>query len=102
MDKLPISAQFVENSAQSSALEVMKSKWFLIALLSLFTFSAIAAEPPWRYQLLEGSSLADECLICGRPTIIIPMRGSFTLRRGSVSPISQTFSIENANFQAGP
>jgi hypothetical protein len=80
----------------------MKSKWFLIALLSLFTFSAIAADPPWRYQLLEGSSLADECLICGRPTIIIPMRGSFTLRRGSVSPISQTFSIENANFQAGP
>jgi hypothetical protein len=77
----------------------MKTKWLL--LVSLFTLSVAAAEQPWRYQLLEGSFLMDDCLICGRPTFLIPMRGSFDLRRGEVSPIAQKFLIENAEFTAG-
>lgn len=78
----------------------MKRSWQIVFL---FVFCAIvkAAEPPWRYQLLEGSFLVDDCLICGRPTIQIPMRGSFTLRRLEVTPVSQRYAIENAEFKAG-
>ncbi|MHC4110452.1 MAG: hypothetical protein ACYSUY_05210 [Planctomycetota bacterium] len=32
-----------------------------------------------RYRLIEGSTLVDDCTICGRPTILIPIRGSFWL-----------------------
>lgn len=77
-------------------------------MISRFVFLCVlcavvkAAEPPWRYQLLEGSFLVDDCLICGRPSIQIPMRGSFTLRRVEVTPISQRYVIENAEFKAGP
>src|SRR6266540_2130260 len=31
------------------------------------------------YTLLEGSTITDECLICGRPPIIRPLRGTFEL-----------------------
>ncbi|HUS36202.1 MAG TPA: hypothetical protein VM680_12695 [Verrucomicrobiae bacterium] len=78
----------------------MKTKWLL--LVSVLIFSVTAAEQTWRYQLLEGGFLIDECLICGRPTFQIPMRGSFNLRKGAMSPIAQKFLIENAEFTAGP
>jgi len=32
-----------------------------------------------RYRLVEGSTLVDDCTICGRPAIQIPIRGSFRL-----------------------
>jgi len=31
------------------------------------------------FTLLEGSTISDDCLICGRPTIIRPLRGTFEL-----------------------
>ncbi|MDH4241043.1 MAG: hypothetical protein OEW48_15910, partial [Phycisphaerae bacterium] len=50
------------------------------------TISAIAlpsfgtgASKAVRYRLVEGSTLVDDCTICGRPTIQIPIRGSFWL-----------------------
>jgi hypothetical protein len=49
----------------------------------------------WRYKLLEGSSVVDDCLICGRPTIWIPIRGSFDLV-GTGNP--QIFQITNLVF----
>jgi len=74
------------------------------SLFAAFLITTIgnAADLAWRYQLLEGSFLMDDCLICGRPSFNIPMRGSFTLRRVEVSPISTKYVIENANFKAGP
>ena len=50
------------------------------------TISA-AALPPFetgavraiRYRLIEGSTLVDDCTVCGRPTIQTPIRGSFWL-----------------------
>lgn len=32
-----------------------------------------------RYRLIEGSTLVDDCTICGQPTIQVPIRGSFWL-----------------------
>ncbi|HEY6228551.1 MAG TPA: hypothetical protein VI282_15640 [Verrucomicrobiae bacterium] len=74
------------------------------SLFAAFLFVTIgnAADLAWRYQLLEGSYLMDDCLICGRPSFNIPMRGSFTLRRVEVSPVATKYVIENADFKAGP
>jgi hypothetical protein len=33
-----------------------------------------------RYRLIEGSFLVDECIICGRPPLIFPIRGTFWLK----------------------
>lgn len=77
----------------------MKTKWLL--LITMLAFSPLAAAQPWRYQLLEGSFLMDECLICDRLTLQIPMRGSFTLRPVESTPMATRYAIENAAFQAG-
>jgi hypothetical protein len=81
----------------------MKTKRTFLFLLAFLTLTArdFAADLNWRYQLLEGSFLVDECLICGRPTFNIPMRGSFNLRRIEATPIATRYVIENATFQAG-
>jgi len=54
--------------------------WVLLACASV----TVAQEPPQRaptitYTLLDGSYFIDECLICGRPTILQPLRGTFDL-----------------------
>jgi hypothetical protein len=59
------------------------------------------ASRAWRYALLEGSSLTDDCLICGRPTISVPMRGSFRLRLLEVNPLFARYAVEGVEFLAG-
>jgi hypothetical protein len=79
----------------------MKIKWlFLIACLFFSIARAATPERAMRYQLLEGSFLMDDCLICGRPSFNIPMRGSFYLRRIAVGPLATDYAIENADFHA--
>lgn len=46
------------------------------AVLPSFYTGAVRAV---RYRLVEGSTLIDDCTICGRPTILVPIRGSFWL-----------------------
>jgi hypothetical protein len=53
------------------------------------------------YVLLEGSELTDDCLICDRPTIFVPMRGSFGLRFIDANPLFAHYAIENISFVAG-
>jgi hypothetical protein len=55
----------------------------------------------WRYSLLEGSTLTDDCPICGRPTIALPMRGSFTLRLVEANVLSAIYALEDISFTAG-
>lgn len=59
----------------------------LIAALVWTVFSSMGQELPftWRYTLLEGSYVVDECPICGRPTIYEPIRGQFTLEANSTT-----------------
>jgi hypothetical protein len=80
----------------------MKTKsYFLGALLAAFLFNVTAAaERVWRYQLLEGSTFQDDCNICGRPTIIVPMRGSFLLRLIEEGPRGSRYAVENLVFKA--
>src|SRR2546427_5513932 len=54
-----------------------------------------------RYTLLQGSYFIDECLICGRPTIEEPLRGTFDLvLLEDTAPYSK-YAVQNIDFVAG-
>lgn len=50
---------------------------------SLMMVASLAQGPAsgraWRYEALTDTSILDDCPICGRPSIFIPLRGSFSL-----------------------
>jgi hypothetical protein len=56
---------------------------------------------PSHYTLLEGSRLVDDCLICGRPPIVLPLRGTFGLRLLEENPLFATYAVEDVAFEAG-
>jgi len=79
----------------------------LILTLSLAVSGVVFAQPttnrPWAYQLLHDSELTDDCPICGRPTIQIPMAGSFDLRLIESNPAFARYALENISFKGeGP
>jgi hypothetical protein len=53
------------------------------------------------YTLLEGSYFVDDCLICGRPTILLPMRGTFDLILEQDTAPYTRYAIQNVDFTAG-
>jgi len=54
-----------------------------------------------KYSLLPGSQLQDECLICGRPPILVSLRGTFHLRLLQANPLFSTYAVEDLSFDAG-
>ncbi len=54
------------------------------------------------YTLLAGSTFVDDCLICGRPTILQPMRGSFDLVPVQITPPYIKYAVKNIDFVASP
>src|SRR6266481_8837584 len=50
------------------------------------------------YTLLEGSYFVDDCLICGRPTIYQPLRGTFDLVLVQYTPPYISYAIQNLDF----
>lgn len=79
-------------------------------LLALATFgpslgTAFAQQPstnqPWAYLLLSDSFLVDDCLLCGRPSIQAPLRGSFNLRLIDQNPLAVQYAVEDIQFKAG-
>jgi hypothetical protein len=53
----------------------------------------------WAYSLLEGSVLVDDCY-CGRPTIEIPMRGTFNLTLLDNNPLFARYELRDISFVA--
>ncbi len=53
------------------------------------------------YTLIKGSALVDDCPICGRPTILAPMTGTFALRLVERNPLFARYELQNISFQAG-
>lgn len=53
-----------------------------------------------RYKLMEGSYLIDDCTICGRPTIPVPIRGSFWLKRTWENPLFSYFAVRGLRFES--
>ncbi len=72
----------------------------LIALC-LPTTRLRAEAPVWRYTLLPGAYLLDDCPPCGRPTIQQPLRGTFDLRMIEENPLFSRFAVENVEWTAG-
>ena len=81
------------------------AKWPLIALLSgTFASAALSQSLPagsvWTYTLVNGSQLLDDCPICDRATIAVPMRGTFQLRFVQQGPLFFTYALDNISFTA--
>jgi len=55
---------------------------------------------PVRYRLIEGSTLLDECTICGRPPIVVPIQGSFWLDPNETDPLFSNFIIRCLHFRS--
>src|ERR1051326_6437329 len=54
----------------------------------------------WSYGLINGSLFVDDCPVCDRATIAIPMRGTFELRFRQQGPLFSTYAIDNISFAA--
>jgi hypothetical protein len=52
------------------------------------------------YTLMEGSTLLDDCLICGRPTIVYPLRGTFSLVPLEANLLFARYRMTNLAFTA--
>src|SRR5690242_1717782 len=70
------------------------------ALLVAFSVAAQNFTNPTvlAYRLLEGSTLVDDCPICGRPSLQYPLRGTFTLVQTNVNPISTQYQLRDIDF----
>jgi hypothetical protein len=82
----------------------MKPALFLLLLMMATALRAELApdrEAGWRYVLLEGSTLTDDCPVCARPPIVVPLRGSFTLRLVDANPLFSTYALAGIDFFAG-
>jgi len=54
-----------------------------------------------RYRLIEGSYLIDDCTICGRPTIPVPIYGSFRLKPTGENPLFSYYAVRGLKFESG-
>ena len=84
--------------------------WFLksslAVVLSITCVSSGGAQNPplngvWFYTLVNGSQLTDDCPICDRVTVPVPMQGTFQLRFLGQGPLFANYSVENLVFTAG-
>jgi hypothetical protein len=88
--------------------ETMKHVFCLITkvILCILTtafplkLTAQAKAPPVTYTLVDGSHLVDDCPVCDRVAIIVPLRGTFQLRLVSQDPLFANYAVENLSFAA--
>jgi hypothetical protein len=83
----------------------MNARHFLAWLIFVFSAAGGPAQTftnPVVYRLLEGSTLIDDCLICGRPSIIYPLRGAFTLAQTNANPIAAQYELRDIDFYTAP
>ncbi len=62
---------------------------------------ARASSTSWHYRLIEGSTWTDDCLICGRPTLLFPLSGEFTLVLLEETPLTTRYEIQDLQFHTG-
>ncbi len=53
---------------------------------------------PVVYELLSGSTLVDDCLECERPTVILPISGTFVLQLEESIPGAMTYRVSDLVF----
>jgi hypothetical protein len=72
--------------------------YFLAGIGSIFAQDPTPTRQRVSYTLLEGSYFVDDCLICGRPTIYQPLRGTFDLVLVQYTPPYIGYAIQNLDF----
>jgi hypothetical protein len=72
---------------------------FGAVFVCLFLFNANSQE--YFYTLIRGSSITDDCKICGRPTIPIPINGNFLIQITNQTPFATRFAVKKINFYSG-
>jgi len=77
--------------------------WSACLLVGVSVLTPATAQVATRvaYTLLEGSYFVDDCLVCGRPTIQLPMRGTFELVLQQDTAPYTRYAIRNLDFTAG-
>ena len=60
-----------------------------------------AAADSWRYRLIEGSEWVDDCPVCDRPTLSLPLRGQFALELVEETPIGSRYELREVDFHTG-
>lgn len=90
------------------SLKPIRSQAASVLAIALFSFAprpgwaqTPLTNPPRAYLLVNDSYLLDECLICARPSIQEPMRGTFNVRLLEENPLRSRFALEDIRFTAG-
>ena len=84
-------------------LHYQRALWLLTwVVLASAQAMAQSSTPSTRvtYSLLEGSYFIDDCLVCGRPTILQPLRGTFDLVLVQNTPPYIKYAVRNIDFVA--
>ena len=79
---------------------LLASALFALGRPAVFA-QAPTTSQPWAYSLLHDSYLLDDCPVCDRLSIPVPMRGTFNLRLIDETPISSRYALADINFKAG-
>jgi hypothetical protein len=77
----------------------MNLRCLLAGLLLTHTTPALSQlSDPITYRLLDGSTLTDDCPVCDRLAIVVPLTGTFTMRPATESPLFAEFEITDISF----
>jgi len=65
--------------------------WWAAVILSLLPLRlpGQSSAAPARYTLIDGAALTDDCPICGRPALVLPLRGTFDMQQTNGTPLQQ-------------
>jgi hypothetical protein len=55
----------------------------------------------WHYRSVAGTTLLDDCAVCDRPPIWVPMAGGFDLVHTGGNPLFERFHVLNLRFSDG-
>ena len=80
-------------------MRAMKGSWSLLVLLLLSPIPAQAGEGTVLYRLATGSTLLDDCLICGRPSIELPIEGTFLLTLEAIGDVTDWYRVDALDFR---
>jgi len=101
---LAISFTSMRHSANTICLRTMMVRLalalFLAASQTVFP-QAPSTNRPWAYLLLNESYLLDDCPVCARVPIKVPMRGTFNLRALEQNTLFSRYALEDIKFTAG-
>ena len=63
--------------------------------------AAVPVSQCWRYQVLAGNWFLDDCAVCDRPTVLVPLRGGFDLALVDANPLFNRYHLFNLHLTDG-